>query len=134
MGDDLGIGVCTEAMPAFLQFGAGFRVVKQLAVVDDADAAILVEDRLPSIRQADNAQSPRRQTHLGPVKETILVGPAMGQGSSHGAHRTCRHWVSPCQINDSRNSTHWPASSARRVGDRFQEDSLQPGGRMLLMW
>ena len=60
MGDDLGVGVSAEAVAAALQLGAGFGVVEQLAVVDDANTAVLVKDRLPAVRQADNAQSPRR--------------------------------------------------------------------------
>ena len=49
--DDLGIGVRAEDVALGLELGLALRIVEQLAVVDDGDGAILVEDRLgPSPR------------------------------------------------------------------------------------
>jgi hypothetical protein len=44
--DDLGVGVRAEDVALGLELRLALRIIEQLAVVDDGDGAILVEDRL----------------------------------------------------------------------------------------
>jgi hypothetical protein len=50
-----------KAVAAFLQRLALFEIVEQLAVENDADGAVFVEDRLPAVGQTDDAQTARCQ-------------------------------------------------------------------------
>ncbi len=56
VGDHLGVAARRERVPGALQVGAQLAVVVDLAVEDDGDGAVLVEDRLIAGREVDHAQ------------------------------------------------------------------------------
>jgi hypothetical protein len=66
-----------QAMPERLQLCPLFKVVKQLAIEDHDDVRLLIGDRLLTIREADNAQSPRCQRDSRVIKEARFVRAAM---------------------------------------------------------
>ena len=70
-------------MAAAFQVRLLLGVVEQLAVEDDGDAAILVEDRLPAVGQADDAEAARGEGQAGPFQEAVLVGAAVDDGVGH---------------------------------------------------
>ncbi len=113
MHDELGVGVGAKDVTLGLQRGLALGIVEQLAVVDDGDGAVLVEDRLPAIAQADDAQPSRGEAQTRPEQEPVIIGSAMPQGIGHPLHG-CRIGLPLArQIDYSCNSAHGPSS------DRF---------------
>ena len=105
--DDFGVAVGGEAMAAAFQLGLHLGVVEQLAVEDDGDAAVLVEDGLPAVGQADDAEAARGERQAGPFEEAVLVRAAVDDGVGHGADRPRRRRPAfPGQVKDSRDAAH----------------------------
>src|SRR6202011_4959492 len=59
--NDFRVAVCDEAMSAPCQLRPLLNVIKQFAVEDHKDAPVFIGDRLPPIRQPDDAESARSQ-------------------------------------------------------------------------
>jgi hypothetical protein len=59
MGDHLRVAVGAEAVAARLQLGLFLGVVEEFTVVDDVNGSVLISDRLPAVRQADDAEPAR---------------------------------------------------------------------------
>jgi hypothetical protein len=74
MDDDLDVAVSVEYMTLGLKLGAAFDEIEQLAITDDGDTSILVEDRLPPISQTDNAETPVGKAYTGRDEEAVIVG------------------------------------------------------------
>src|SRR5262249_6831408 len=106
--DDFGVAVGAEGVPAGLKGGPLFRVVEQLAVVGDGDAAVLVEDRLSPVRQPDNAQPPRRQPQSGGFAVTVLIRPTVEQAVGHRPQGRGRNRTLGLQIHHPRDAAHRP--------------------------
>ena len=105
--NDFGVAVGGEAMAAAFQLGLHLGVVEQLAVEDDGDAAVLVEDGLPAVGQADDAEAARGERQAGPFEVAVLVRPAVDDGVGHRADRARRRRPTLArQINDSRDAAH----------------------------
>src|SRR5205807_6807567 len=81
-------------------------IVEKFAVEDDADIACLIADWLPTIQEADDAETPRRQTDAGPDEEPVFIGSAMHQRGSHGVERAHRHWAFVGEIDHARDAAH----------------------------
>jgi hypothetical protein len=77
MDDDLDVAVSAEYMALGLKLGAPFDEIEQLAITDDGDTSILVEDRLPPIGQTDNAETPVGKAYTGRDEEAVIVGPSV---------------------------------------------------------
>ena len=83
MRNDFGVAMGGEAMALRFQLGLHFGVVEEFAVEDDGDAAIFVEDRLPAVGEADDAEAPRGEGQTGPFEEAVLIRSAMNDGVGH---------------------------------------------------
>src|SRR5437868_4636150 len=55
VGKQLGVAVGAELVSAASQLRLLFRILEQFAVEDDGDRAVLVRNRLPAVREADDA-------------------------------------------------------------------------------
>src|SRR6202011_4091255 len=105
--DDFGVAVGGEAVAAAFQLRLHLGVVEQLAVEDDGDAAVLVEDGLATVGKADDAEPPRREGQAGPFQIAVLVRPAVKDGVGHAHDRPHRGRPPlPRQIDDSRDAAH----------------------------
>jgi hypothetical protein len=58
MNDDFRVGVGVKAMAARFEFLAKLSEVVNLSVIDNAESLVLVEDRLVTPSQIDNAEPP----------------------------------------------------------------------------
>ena len=105
--DDFGVAVGGEAMAAAFQRRLLFRVVEQLAVEDDGDGAVFVEDGLPAVGQADDAEAARGEGQAGPFQVAVLVRPAVDDGVGHRPDRP-RGDRPPLsgKVKDSRDAAH----------------------------
>src|SRR5262245_8394733 len=101
MRNQLGIAMSDEAMAAGFQGMAQLGVIEKLAVVNDSNATVFVEDGLPAIRQADDAEPAGGKAQPGPVQESILIGPAVDDGGRHALDHTLWDGPSSGQIHHS---------------------------------
>ena len=67
--DDLGVGVGAEDVALGLQLRLALGIVEQLAVVDDGDGAILVEDRLLAVAETDDGEAAIGEPEAGADRE-----------------------------------------------------------------
>ena len=61
VNDQLGVGLGAEDMPFGFELRAPLGKIEELAVADDRDAAVLVENRLLAVVDADDAQPAMRE-------------------------------------------------------------------------
>ena len=106
VGDQLRVAVGAEPVPLALQLGLALGIVEQLAVEDDGDGSVFVEDRLLAVGQADDAEPPRRQPNARLDKPAFLVRPPVIQGLGHRLKGRLWNGLPSCQINESRDSAH----------------------------
>src|SRR6267154_5714420 len=83
MNNDFGIGMSEAAMAAGLQLRAQLGKVIDLAVVDNPNGLIFVEDRLVPARQVDDAEPAHAQSDASLHKHSLVVGPTMHDGFAH---------------------------------------------------
>src|SRR5262249_24769526 len=105
--DDLGVGVGDKPMSAAGKLGPALGVVEQLAVEDHLDGAVLVADRLATVEQPDNAESPGGEAQTGALQATVLVGPTVDDRVGHCVQDAGRHGSSLARkIDYPRDPTH----------------------------
>ena len=75
--DELAIAMGAEDMATRLQLSLPLRIVKQLAIDHDCNRTILVEDRLPPIRESKDTEAPVTCTNTGRKQDALIVGTAM---------------------------------------------------------
>jgi len=85
--DRLGVRVGGEGVAARHELGAQLAVVVDLAVEDDRHRSILVEDRLPSPREVDDAESPHPQADPPLDVEPLRVGAAVDYSLAHAVEQ-----------------------------------------------
>ena len=102
VGDHLRVAAGRERVPGALQAGAQLAVVVDLAVEDDRDGSILVEDRLIAGRQVDDAQTLDPKPYAGVDVKASRVWAAVLERITHALeHRTLgRPAVTPCLSDD----------------------------------
>ena len=83
MGDHLGIAPGPEAMPARSSRSRSAPVIVDLAVADHADRAVLVRERLPTVRDVDDRQPPAAESGAALDRHPVAVGPAVDQRLTH---------------------------------------------------
>ncbi len=108
--DDLGVGVGAENVALGFELGLALGVVEQLAVVDDGDGAVLVEDRLAAVAEADDAQSARCEAKAWANERAFLIGSAMEQRVGHALERGRIGLPLARQVDYSCNPAHRPSS------------------------
>ena len=72
----------------------------------DAVALPAVEEGLLPIRQADNAEPARGQSHTRPMKESLFIRATMNQRPSHAFDHAFGHHSPSGQIHHTSNATH----------------------------
>jgi hypothetical protein len=83
MNDHFGIGARCEDVSLRFQLEPQFGVLEQFAVADHGDRAILVEDGLLPIIEANNAETAMGKTDAWRDEEAIVIGPAVPQRIRH---------------------------------------------------
>ena len=81
--DQLGVGVGAEDVAPGLQRGLALRVVEQLAVEDDGDGAVLVEDRLAAVAEANDGEPAVGEAEALADQEAVVIGPAVPERAGH---------------------------------------------------
>src|SRR6185503_19275874 len=81
--DDLGVGVRPEDVALGLELRLALRIIEQLAVVDDGDGAILVEDRLRAVAETDDRQAAVGEAEAGTDEVAVRVGAAVPDRIRH---------------------------------------------------
>src|SRR5882672_1419693 len=74
-------------MPTTDELGAQLVEVVDLAVQDNGQRAVLVEDRLLSVGYVDDREALHPEGHAAIVVEAAFVRPAMHHGIAHRVHR-----------------------------------------------
>src|SRR6478672_5908371 len=91
MHDELAVALGAEYMAASAKLGLALGIVEQLAVADDDDVAVLVEDRLLAVCDADNAEAAIAKADTRCDQRADIVWPAMHKRRCHALHlRTVR--------------------------------------------
>jgi hypothetical protein len=72
-----------QAVPSGLKLGPSFQVVEQLTVKHDAYTPVLIANRLLTIGQADDAESPRTKRQARPLQVALFVGAAVKNRLRH---------------------------------------------------
>ncbi len=83
MNDHLGIGVGAETMSQFLQLGAQFDVIKDLAIEDYPDSAVFVRKRLLAAGKIDDRKPGMSEYRLLIDINAELIGAAMPDRGDH---------------------------------------------------
>jgi hypothetical protein len=103
--DDLGVAVCRQRVPARDELLAQLAVVVDLAVQDDRDGAVLVEDRLVAGGEVDHAQALDPQRDVGGAEDPARVRPAVLEARAHALGQL-RVDVVPVRAQLSDDSAH----------------------------
>src|SRR5215813_11505772 len=106
MRQEFGVAMAAERVALDHQVGAHLRIIEQLAVEDDGDAAVLVALGLLAIEQADDAEPAIGELQSGPLEEAVLVRAAMEHGPRHAPHdhRIDRRLLT--QMQNARDAAH----------------------------
>jgi hypothetical protein len=81
--DRLGVAGRLERVTLRDELRAQLHEVVDLAVEDDRDRAVLVEDRLVRARAIDDRESPEREPHAAALQKAVGVGTAMRHRAGH---------------------------------------------------
>ena len=106
--DQLGVGVGAEDVALGPQLGLALGVVEQLAVEDDCDRAILVEDRLAPVAKADDGEAPIGEAEARADQKAVVVRPAVPQRLRHGLQNGGIGLAPAGKVDNSRNAAHKP--------------------------
>ena len=118
--DDLGVGVGAEHVALGLQLRLALGIVEQLAVEDDGDALILVEDRLLAVAEADDGKAAVGEAEAGAQQESVVVRAAMPERLRHRVQRGGIRLALAGEVDDSSDAAHRSSSIGnRRFGLRL---------------
>ncbi len=123
MDDELGIGVRAEDMAARLELGAPLGKVEELAVADHRNAAVLVEQRLPPVLDADDREPPMGECHAGREQEARIVRAAMEQCRRHALHLRAVGLAPSLEVDHACQAAHAPSLETlvpHRIASRFR--------------
>ena len=104
--NDFRVAVLHQPMPARLQLMPLFEMIKKLAIKNDRDVSILVENWLLPVREPHDAQPPRPQREARPLKETLLIRSAMHDRARHAANDFVRHGSLIGEMEDACDAAH----------------------------
>ncbi len=107
--DQLGVGVGAEDVALRLQLGLALGVVEQLAVEDDRDRAILVEDRLAAVAEADDGQAAIGKAEALADQEAVVIGSAVPKRLCHGLQDGGIGLAPAGEVDNSCNAAHEPS-------------------------
>ena len=83
MDDDLAVAMGPEDMTLGFKLRPPLREIEQLAITDDDDTFVLVEDRLMPVAQADNAEAPIGDPDARGDEEAVIIRPTMMKRIRH---------------------------------------------------
>ena len=106
MHDCLGVGVGAEDMALSFERPFSLRVVEEFTIEYDRKGAVLIENRLATIEQADNRKPPLAQAEPRRKQVTVFVRTPVPQGFGHALNRRTVRLERPAEINDPCYSTH----------------------------
>src|SRR5262245_42853541 len=106
MHDQFGVAVGAEHMPLGFELCTPLGKIKELAVTDDRNAAILVENRLSAVMHPNDAQPPMSKTDARSKQKPAIIRSAMSQRRRHTAYNEAIGLASAREINQSCNATH----------------------------
>ena len=112
--------------PSRVELGNQLLVVVDLAVVDDADAAVLVVQRLLTGREIDDRQPLVAEPDAGLDVHALFVGAAMMLRVVHAREHVAADLAPPAAIEDAGYSAHGfipVASASRDAGPRCGESA-----------
>jgi hypothetical protein len=106
MDQQFGIAVGSKTVAQSFKALALLGMVEKFSVVDHGDTSVLVEDRLPTVFEADDAQAAGSETEAGADQFAAFVRPAVQDRAGHRAELLRMDFALPVKIDDSRNATH----------------------------
>ena len=115
--DDLGVGVRAEDVALGLQLRLALGIVEQLAVVDDGDGLILVEDRLLAVAEPDDRQAAVGEAEAGADEIAVVVRTAVPERLRHALQSGRVRLTLSREVNDSSDAAH--GSSSIEASEQF---------------
>ena len=106
MDKNLGVRVRSEAMTSGGQVRAQLEVVEYLAVENDNDVLVLVEDRLVPVLKVDDRKPSRVKGYAWLEKAAVVVGASMGDRLAHSEKISFFKLSSRLAIEGARYSAH----------------------------
>src|SRR5581483_7629216 len=106
MNDDFGVGVRGKAMAAGFQVRTKLLEIVDLAVVDDPNGFIFVEDGLVPAGQIDDAQTAHAQSNAGLYEDPFIIRTPVHNGLTHPVNRGGVHHSVRMSLHHSGNATH----------------------------
>jgi hypothetical protein len=116
VGNDLGVTVGHQAMPAFHQLRPSFDVIEEFPIKNDADGAVFIPHRLLAIREADNREASGRESEARALQIPHFIRPAVKNGAGHSFDDAFGSWTVACQVDDSCYSAHGYGGSFEESG------------------
>ena len=115
MDDDLGIGTRLEGVAERLKLCHQGLDIVDLAVVDDAHRAVLVELRLVAGQEVDDREPAMPQPEPRREVETLAVRSPVGESIGHPAHQRAVDIAARAEIKDPGYAAHFlPPNKAER--------------------
>ncbi len=114
-----------EDMALGLELRPPLRIIEQLAIADDGDGAVLVEDRLPPVLEPENAQAAMGKAKTRCEQEAGIVGPAMGERRAHPLHHGLVGLLATFEVDHACQAAHsaslkFSPEQGRKSPDREQ--------------
>ena len=106
MNDQLGVAVGAEHVALGLELDALLGIIEQLAIADDGDAAILVEDRLLAVLEPENAQPAMRKPDPRHKQKAGIIRTTVSQRVGHAAHERPIGLSTAREVNHSCQAAH----------------------------
>ena len=120
--DQLGVGVGAKDVALGLQRGLALRVVEELAVEDDGNGPVLVEDRLAAVAEANDGEPAVGEAEALADQEAVVIGSAVPERAGHFLQHGGIGLAPAGQVDNSRNAAHEP-SYARSSYSHFNRKS-----------
>ena len=126
MDDDLGVGARGKDVTLRLKLLLELGIVEQLAIEDDRDRAILVEDGLPAIAKTDDAEATVSEANTGSNEESVIVGSPVPQRVGHALQHRLIGMTAPLEIDNPGQTAH------RRLLRAISSRGLTAGRRLFV--
>ena len=107
MHDELVVAMGAEHVTLGLELRLPLRVVEQLAIADDGNAAVLVEEGLPPVLKTENAEPPMREAEPRCEQGTGIVGAAMEERRAHARDLSPIGLPSTLEVDHSCQAAHF---------------------------
>src|SRR6266487_7131110 len=116
MNNGFRVAICTEVMPAFLEFFLKLTIVIDFAIEDDQDALIFVEDGLLAASHVNDRKTAHTECNSISSPDSLTIWAAMADDLAHVIYELLCAIATALYVDKTRYSAHGHISLASKKG------------------